>query len=93
MDVPAHTASELLSAVVEATDVRCHCEGGGPAASIGRHDDQVGSRDTLAIPARADVVASTIPGARLVTLEDRGHMLSLEDPGPVTDEVARAGKA
>jgi pimeloyl-ACP methyl ester carboxylesterase len=47
----------------------------------------------LAIPARADVVASTIPGARLVTLEDRGHMLSLEDPGPVTDEVARAGKA
>jgi len=33
-----------------------------------------------------------IPGARLVTLRDRGHMLPLEDPDAVTDEIARAVK-
>ena len=53
----------------------------------------VGSRDTLTVPARADVIASTIPGARLVTLQDRGHMLPLEDPDAVTDEIVRAVRA
>ena len=52
----------------------------------------VGTRDTLTVPARAEVIASTIPGARLVTLEDRGHMLPLEDPDAVTDEIVRAAK-
>ncbi len=52
----------------------------------------VGSRDTLTIPAKADQIVSTIPGARLVTLPDRGHMLPLEDPDAVTDEIVRAVK-
>jgi non-heme chloroperoxidase len=50
----------------------------------------VGSRDTLTVPARADAIASTIPGARLVTLPNRGHMLPLEDPDAVADEILRA---
>ncbi|HVT41952.1 MAG TPA: alpha/beta hydrolase [Acidimicrobiales bacterium] len=52
----------------------------------------VGSRDTLTIPAKADEMVSTIPGARLITLKDRGHMLPLEDPDTVTDEIVRAVK-
>jgi non-heme chloroperoxidase len=52
----------------------------------------VGTRDTLTVPARAEDIASTIPRARLVTLEDRGHMLPLEDPDAVTDEIVRAAK-
>ncbi|HTU39921.1 MAG TPA: alpha/beta fold hydrolase, partial [Acidimicrobiales bacterium] len=52
----------------------------------------VGSRDTLTVPAKADQMVSTIPGARLVTLGDRGHMLPLEDPDAVTDEIMRAVK-
>jgi pimeloyl-ACP methyl ester carboxylesterase len=52
----------------------------------------VGSRDTLTVPARAQVIASTVPGARLITLEGRGHMLPLEDPDAVTDEIVRAVK-
>jgi len=52
----------------------------------------VGSRDTLTVPARAAVIASTVPGARLITLEKRGHMLPLEDPDAVTDEIVRAVK-
>ncbi len=52
----------------------------------------VGSRDTLTAPARADEMVSTIPGARLVTLIDKGHMLPLEDPDAVTDEIVRAAK-
>ena len=52
----------------------------------------VGSRDTLTVPARADQIVSAIPGARLVTLKDRGHMLPLEDPDAVKDEIIRAVK-
>ncbi len=52
----------------------------------------VGSRDTLTVPAKADQIVLAIPGARLVTLRDRGHMLPLEDPDAVTDEIARAVK-
>ena len=37
-------------------------------------------------------MVATIPGARLVTLKDRGHMLPLEDPDTVTDEIIRAVK-
>jgi 3-oxoadipate enol-lactonase/4-carboxymuconolactone decarboxylase len=50
----------------------------------------VGSRDTLTVPKKADQMASTIPGARLVRLKGRGHMLPLEDPAAVTDEIVRA---
>jgi pimeloyl-ACP methyl ester carboxylesterase len=52
----------------------------------------VGSRDRLTAPARADQMVSTIPGARLVTLPGRGHMLPLEDPDALTDEIIRAVK-
>jgi len=52
----------------------------------------VGSRDTLTVPAKADEMVSAIPGARLVTLQDRGHMLPLEDPDAVKDEIVRAVK-
>jgi non-heme chloroperoxidase len=52
----------------------------------------VGSRDTLTLPKKADQIASTVPGARLVTLEGRGHMLPLEDPDAVSDEIVRAVK-
>jgi pimeloyl-ACP methyl ester carboxylesterase len=37
-------------------------------------------------------MVATIPGARLVTLADRGHMLPLEDPDTVADEIQRAIK-
>jgi non-heme chloroperoxidase len=52
----------------------------------------VGSRDRLTLPAKADQMVATIPGARLVTLPGRGHMLPLEDPDAVTDEILRALK-
>ncbi len=52
----------------------------------------VGSRDTLTAPAKANQIVSTIPRARLVTLKNRGHMLPLEDPDAVTDEIVRAVK-
>jgi pimeloyl-ACP methyl ester carboxylesterase len=52
----------------------------------------VGSRDRLTMPASADQMVATIPGARLVTLKDRGHMLPLEDPDTVSDEIIRAVK-
>jgi non-heme chloroperoxidase len=50
----------------------------------------VGSRDRLTSPARADQMVRAIPGARLVTLPGRGHMLPLEDADAVTEEITRA---
>jgi non-heme chloroperoxidase len=52
----------------------------------------VGSRDQLTPPARSRTLVDTIPGARLVTVPDRGHMLPLEDPDAVADEIVRAVK-
>jgi non-heme chloroperoxidase len=52
----------------------------------------VGTRDALTVPKKADQIVSTVPGARLVTLQNRGHMLPLEDPDAVTDEIVRAVK-
>jgi non-heme chloroperoxidase len=52
----------------------------------------VGTRDALTVPRKADQIVATVPGARLVTLQDRGHMLPLEDPDAVTDEILRAVK-
>jgi non-heme chloroperoxidase len=52
----------------------------------------IGSRDRLTALARAEQIVNAIPGARLVVVPGRGHMLPLEDPGAVTDEIERAGK-
>ena len=52
----------------------------------------VGTRDALTLPRKADQIVATVPGARLVTLQNRGHMLPLEDPDAVTDEIVRAVK-
>jgi non-heme chloroperoxidase len=52
----------------------------------------VGSLDRLTLPAKAEEMVGAIPGSRLVTLPDRGHMLPLEDPDAVTDEILRAAK-
>jgi pimeloyl-ACP methyl ester carboxylesterase len=52
----------------------------------------VGTRDTLTLPKKADQIVAIVPGARLITLQDRGHMLPLEDPDAVTDEIVRAVK-
>jgi non-heme chloroperoxidase len=52
----------------------------------------VGSRDRLTSPARSDQMVQAIPGARLVTLPGRGHMLPLEDADAVTAEIVRAVK-
>jgi non-heme chloroperoxidase len=52
----------------------------------------VGTRDTLTLPTKADQIVATVPGARLIALQNRGHMLPLEDPDAVTDEIVRAVK-
>ena len=52
----------------------------------------VGTRDTLTVPKKSDQMVATIPGSRLVTLKSKGHMLPLEDPDAVTDEIVRAIK-
>jgi non-heme chloroperoxidase len=52
----------------------------------------VGTRDALTLPKKADQIVATVPGARLVTLQNRGHMLPLEDPDAVTDEIVRSVK-
>jgi pimeloyl-ACP methyl ester carboxylesterase len=41
----------------------------------------------LTAPARANQLVQAIPGARLVTLPDRGHMLPLEDADAVALEI------
>jgi non-heme chloroperoxidase len=52
----------------------------------------VGTRDTLTVPKKSDQMVATIPRSRLVTLKNKGHMLPLEDPDSVTDEIVRAVK-
>jgi non-heme chloroperoxidase len=52
----------------------------------------VGTRDALTLPKKADQIVATVPGARLVTLQNRGHMLPLEDPDAVADEIVRTVK-
>ena len=43
----------------------------------------VGTRDALTLPNKAEQIAATVPGARLVTLQNRRDMLPLEDPTPL----------
>jgi pimeloyl-ACP methyl ester carboxylesterase len=52
----------------------------------------VGTRDTLTVPKKSHQMVATIPGSRLVTLKSKGHMLPLEDPDAVADEIVRAVK-
>ena len=52
----------------------------------------VGSRDRLTAPARSEQMVQAIPGARLVTLPGRGHMLPLEDADAVAAEIERSVK-
>jgi pimeloyl-ACP methyl ester carboxylesterase len=47
----------------------------------------VGSEDKLTPADRADELAATIPGARLVRLDGLGHMLPLEAPRAVAESV------
>jgi pimeloyl-ACP methyl ester carboxylesterase len=53
----------------------------------------VGTRDTLTLPSKARQIVATVPGARMVTLQGKGHMLPLEDPEAVVDEILRAAKS
>jgi pimeloyl-ACP methyl ester carboxylesterase len=48
----------------------------------------VGSMDRLTPPKLADELVGSIPGARLVTVPDRGHQLPMEAPDVVADAVA-----
>ena len=52
----------------------------------------VGTHDALTLPKKAEQIVATVPGARLVTLQNRGHMLPLEDPDAVAEEIVRAVK-
>ncbi len=50
----------------------------------------LGERDTLLPPRLAEAVATSIPGARLLRLDDLGHMLPLEAPERIADVVLEA---
>jgi non-heme chloroperoxidase len=52
-----------------------------------------GTRDLLTPRSRAKELAEVIPGANLVTLPDRGHMLPLEAPDELADLIAAAAAA
>jgi pimeloyl-ACP methyl ester carboxylesterase len=47
----------------------------------------VGSRDLLTPPEHARRIAASIDGARMLVAPDAGHMLTLERPQLVTDEL------
>lgn len=48
-----------------------------------------GRRDPVAVPAIAERLADTIPGAELVWLEELGHFPMLEDAAAVADAIRR----
>jgi pimeloyl-ACP methyl ester carboxylesterase len=48
----------------------------------------VGERDLITPVAHAEVMASAIPGARLTVIPDAGHLLVLERPHEVAEELA-----
>ena len=47
----------------------------------------VGAQDEATPPALSQEMAAAIPGARLVTVPDCGHLATLEQPQAVTDEL------
>jgi len=53
----------------------------------------VGSRDRLTGPARAAEIVNAIPGAQLITLPGRGHMLPLEATDDVVDAIVNQSVA
>jgi pimeloyl-ACP methyl ester carboxylesterase len=48
----------------------------------------VGTRDTLTPPAQGRLIAELVPGARLVEAHGTGHMVHLEEPDLVANEIA-----
>jgi pimeloyl-ACP methyl ester carboxylesterase len=104
----AFGAQPVRSHVVLTRDIFANCDPkvrGDFIISLGRLDllegiasidvpttVMVGTRDTLTVPKKAQQMVATIPGSRLVTLKNKGHMLPLEDPDAVTDEIRRAVK-
>lgn len=50
----------------------------------------VGTRDLLTPPRRARAITAAIPGARLVTIPDAGHMLPFETPEAIADLITEA---
>jgi 3-oxoadipate enol-lactonase len=49
----------------------------------------VGAEDTETPESYARAIADRIPGARLVVVPGAGHLLNVEAPGPVNDELRR----
>lgn len=49
----------------------------------------VGDRDVLTPPSHSRVMAEALPSARLVTVPGSGHMLMMEEPQAVNDELRR----
>jgi non-heme chloroperoxidase len=50
----------------------------------------LGRRDLMTPPRLSRLIATTVPGARLVEIPDAGHMLPLEEPDLLTDLIAEA---
>jgi pimeloyl-ACP methyl ester carboxylesterase len=50
----------------------------------------MGRRDLMTPPRLSRLIATTVPGARLVEVADAGHMLPLEEPDLLTDLIAEA---
>ena len=49
----------------------------------------VGDADQLTPPERAHEIVAAIPGARLVVIQESGHMTAMERPDAVTDALVR----
>src|SRR4051812_14842503 len=76
---PPDARAGFLGAML-AMDVReGHASIGVPTTVV------VGSRDRVTPPRHAREMADSIGGARLVTLDDAGHMLPLEEPDAVAE--------
>jgi pimeloyl-ACP methyl ester carboxylesterase len=99
---PMHQADESLRRIVRTMTAEVGVEGFArqQQAIIGRADSRpgltaircptlvlVGDGDVLTPPALAAEIASGIPGARLVTVADSGHLSTLEQPHRVTAEL------
>jgi non-heme chloroperoxidase len=86
----AETAPQVRSGFLSAMTTMNLLEG---IATIGIPTTVViGSLDRLTHPTRSDQMVAAVPGARLVTLPGRGHMLPLEDPDAITEEIERIGE-
>ena len=99
---PMHQADESLRRIVRTMTAEVGVEGFArqQQAIIGRADSRpgltaircptlvlVGDGDVLTPPALAAEIASGIPGARLVTVLESGHLSTLEQPRRVAAEL------